>query len=57
MLIDSQADKDMINSQYEQIENKQSEMEKLKLEVTIVVTEKVALKKDLDRVDGLYHKM
>jgi hypothetical protein len=32
-------------------------MEKLKLEVTIVVTEKVALKKDLDRVDGLYHKM
>lgn len=32
-------------------------MEKLKLEVTIVVTEKVALKKDLDRVDGLYHKI
>ena len=29
-------------------------MEKLNLEVTVVVTEKMALKKELDRIDGLY---
>jgi len=29
-------------------------MEKLNLEVTVVVTEKMALKKELDRVDTLY---
>jgi len=29
-------------------------MEKLNLEVTVVVTEKMALKKELDRVDRLF---
>lgn len=32
-------------------------MEKLNLEVTVVVTEKMTLKKELDRVDNLYRKM
>jgi len=32
-------------------------MEKLNVEVTVVVTEKLALKKELDRVDGLYRRL
>ena len=32
-------------------------MEKLNLEVTVVITEKMTLKKELDRVDNLYRKM
>jgi len=32
-------------------------MEKLNLEVTVVVTEKMALKKELDRVDMLYNQI
>ena len=32
-------------------------MEKLNLEVTVVITEKMTLKKELDRVDQLYNKM
>ena len=32
-------------------------MEKLVLEVTVVVTEKMTLKKELTRVDNLYRKM
>ena len=32
-------------------------MEKLNLEVTVVVTEKLAIKKELDRVDGLYNSL
>ena len=36
---------------------KSDKMEKLNLEVTVVVTEKMTLKKELDRVDNLYRKM
>ena len=32
-------------------ESKADKMEKLSLEVTVVVTEKMALKKELDRID------
>lgn len=32
-------------------------MEKLGLEVTVVVTEKLTLKKELNRVDSLYNKV
>lgn len=32
-------------------------MEKLNLEVTVVITEKMTLKKELDRVDALYNKL
>ena len=32
-------------------------MEKLNLEVTVVITEKMTLKKELDRVDSLYNKL
>ena len=32
-------------------------MEKLQLEVTVVITEKMACKKELDRVETLYRKV
>jgi len=32
-------------------------MERLNLEVTVVVTEKLAFKKELDRVEGLYRRL
>lgn len=32
-------------------------MEKLNLEVTVVVTEKITMKKELDRVNGLYNTL
>lgn len=32
-------------------------MEKLNLEVQVVVTEKMAMKKELDRVDQMYNKI
>jgi len=32
-------------------------MEKLNVEVTVVVTEKIALKKELDRVDALFKRL
>jgi hypothetical protein len=32
-------------------------MERLNIEVTVVVTEKLALKKELDRVDLMYRKL
>jgi len=35
-------------------DDSKDKMEKLSLEVTVVVTEKMALKKELDRVDTLY---
>ena len=57
MLIESQANKDEINVQNSKIEEQGDQMEKLNLEVTVVVTEKITLKKELDRVDGLYNQL
>ena len=41
----------------EKAEEKQEEIEKIKLECTVVIAEKFTLKKELDRVDNLYAKM
>ena len=57
MAIESQANKNEIeklNSEKESINDK---MEKLNLEVTVVVTEKLSLKKEYNRVDQLYRQM
>lgn len=57
MLIDSQANAELIQNQYDELDDKQNEIEKLKLECTVVMTEKITLKRDLDRVDSLYIKL
>ena len=51
MTIESQANKDQID--YMKIENESmtDKMEKLNLEVTVVVTEKLSLKKEYNRID------
>lgn len=57
MLIASQANAEEINRLYAEAEVKTDETEKLKLEVTVVATEKLAQKKELDRVHALYDKL
>jgi uncharacterized protein (DUF3084 family) len=57
MLISAQANDDLIKAQYEEIDERKTELEKLRIECTVVVTEKNALKKELDRVDGLYIRL
>ena len=57
MLIESQANSDEIKLLMEQGQDKADEIEKLKLETTVVITEKFALQKELNRVDQLYNKM
>lgn len=57
MLIESQANKEQIQAQYEELDDKQNEVEKLRLECTVVMTEKVTLKRDLARIDSLYIKL
>ena len=39
------------------IDDKNDAMERLNLEVTVVVTERITLKKELDRMDHLYHQL
>ena len=39
-----------------ELKGKQDEIEKLKLEATVVITEKFALDKELKRIDQLYQK-
>lgn len=57
MLIDSQANAEEIKQLMEDGEDKMDEIEKLKLETTVVITEKFALQKELNRVDQLYNKI
>ena len=57
MVIDSQANAREIERLHEENETKGDNMEKLNLEVQVVVTEKMAMKKELDRVDILYNKI
>jgi hypothetical protein len=42
---------------YRENETKEDKMEKLNLEVTVVVTEKMTIKKELERVDASFRKM
>lgn len=57
MVIESQANSNEIEQLQAENQSKSDKMEKLNLEVTVVVTEKMTLKKELDRVDNLYRKM
>ena len=57
MVIESQANAEQIEALQNQNESNADKMEKLNLEVTVVITEKMTLKKELDRVDQLYNKM
>lgn len=50
MLIESQANKDEIKELYDTVDQKVDETEKMKLELTVVTTEKVAQKKELERI-------
>ena len=43
--------------QYDIIEDNKDEMEKIRLEVTVVMTEKKSIGKELDRVNRLYTKL
>ena len=57
MCIESQANSDTIDQLNAANEDKADKMEKLNLEVTVVVTEKLALKKELNWVDGLWRNL
>lgn len=57
MLIDSQANAEEIRELIEEGQNKQDEIEKLRLETTVVITEKFALQKELNRVNAIYGKL
>ena len=55
MLVNSQANADEIQRLNDLNEDNKSEMEKLKLEMTVVLTEKQALQKELNRIEMLYN--
>ena len=57
MVVEAQANKEEIKNQNDVIEDKNDAMERLNLEVTVVVTERITLKKELDRMDHLYHQL
>lgn len=57
MVVNSQANAKEIESLLKQNETQGDNMEKLNLEVQVVVTEKMAMKKELDRVDRQYAKV
>ena len=57
MVIESQANSKEIERLNEENTQKGDNMEKLNLEVQVVVTEKMAMKKELDRVDNMYNKI
>ena len=57
MVVQSQANAKEIERLNDENETKGDNMEKLNLEVQVVVTEKMAMKKELDRVDQMYNKI
>lgn len=60
-LFDAMKEQDVLNGtiseQYEEISSYKDEMEKLRLEVTVIMAEKTMQKKELNRVNGLYTKL
>lgn len=50
MIIESQANQKEIEELYQQKQESQEEYEKLNVEITVLVTEKVTIKKENDRV-------
>lgn len=57
MIISSQANAEEINQLYNDAEQKETEIEKLKLESMVVITEKGTIKKELDRINMLYNQL
>jgi len=57
MVVSSQANAKEIEALQDKNATMAEKMEKLSLEVTVVVTEKLTLKKELNRVDALYNKV
>ena len=57
MVVESQANSKEINALQAKNANNEDQMEKLNLEVTVVITEKMTLKKELDRIDILYRQL
>ena len=46
-----------IDEQYRELDTRKSETEKMRLEITVMVTEKNSLKRELARVGNLYRKL
>ena len=57
MVVSSQANAKEIEALEDKNASMAEKMEKLSLEVTVVVTEKLTLKKELNRVDAMYNKV
>lgn len=57
MVIESQANKEEIEKLYNENKNKADKMNELSMEVHVVVTEKMTVKKELDRVDANFRKV
>ena len=57
MVIESQANSEEITKLHEEGASNAEKMEKLNVEVTVVVTEKLSLKKELDRIDSLFRRL
>ena len=57
MVVSSQANAEEIEALQDKNASNLEKMEKLSLEVTVVVTEKLTLKKELNRVDAMYNKV
>ena len=56
MARENEESKATIGDQYRIIEDNKDEMEKIRLEVTVIMTEKTSIKKECARVTGLYYK-
>ena len=57
MVVSSQANAKEIEALEDKNASMAEKMEKLSLEVTVIVTEKHTLKKELNRVDAMYNKI
>ena len=57
MVVESQANAQEIQKLQALNDSNADQMEKLNLEVTVVITEKLTLKKELDRIDILYRQL
>ena len=57
MMEDQQILNKTLNEQYDKIEMNKEEVEKLRLEITVIVADKTMIKRELGRVNGLYTKL
>ena len=57
MIIESQANAKEIEELYDQQKTSEEQYEKLNVEITVLVTEKLTQKKELDRVNNDFRKL